>query len=80
MIDLCDLFEEREPRDAEVWTTTIPERLRQATATMAGLGRPLEVKIQAHLSIAWFLGTLLPPKTGVAITLRQLDSRMRAMV
>jgi hypothetical protein len=80
VIDLCDLFEEREPRDAEVWSTTIPERLRQATATIAGLGRPLEVKIQAHLSIAWFLGTLLPPKTGVAFTLRQLDSRMRAMV
>jgi hypothetical protein len=80
VIDLCYLFEEREPRDAEVWTTTIPEWLRQATATMAGLSRPLEVKIQAHLSIAWFLGTLLPPKTGVAFTLRQLDSRMRAMV
>lgn len=80
VIDLCGLFEDREPRDAEVWTTTIPERLRQATAIMAGLGRPLELKIQAHLSIAWFLGTLLPPKTGVAFTLRQLDSRMRAMV
>ena len=79
-IDLCDLFEERQPRDAEVWSTTIPERLRQATATIAGLSRPLELKIQAHLSIAWFLGTLLPPKTGVAFTLRQLDSRMRAMV
>lgn len=80
VMDLCDLFEERQPRTAEVWTTAIPERLRQVSATLAALPRPLELKIQAHLSIAWYLGTLVPPKTGVAFMLRQLDSRMRAMV
>jgi hypothetical protein len=80
VIDLCDLFEDRNPKQAAAWTTTIPERLRAAATTIAALPRPIDLKIQAHLSIAWFLGTLLPPKTGVAFTLRQLDARMREML
>lgn len=80
VIDLCDLFEDRNPKEAAAWTTTIPERLRAAANTIAALPRPIDLKIQAHLSIAWFLGTLLPPKTGVAFTLRQLDARMREML
>ena len=80
VIDLCDLFDDRQPRDATAWSTTIPERLRDAAASIARLPRPIDLKLQAHLSIAWFLGTLLPPKTGVAFSLRQLDARMREMV
>lgn len=80
LIDLCDLFEDRQPKAAAAWSTAIPERLRAAAARIAALPRPIEIKIQAHLSIAWYLGSLLPPKTGVSFSLRQLDARMREMV
>jgi hypothetical protein len=80
VIDLCDLFEDRQPKTATAWSTTIPERLRTAAARIAALPGPIDLKIQAHLSIAWYLGSLLPPKTGVSFMLRQLDARMREMV
>ncbi|MFN9071569.1 MAG: SAVED domain-containing protein [Cyanobacteriota bacterium] len=75
VIDLSDLFicadsKDRRPKDPNVWTQDLPVRLPQAVATIEGLPRPVELAIHAHLSIAWYLGTLLKPNRG-PLLLRQ---------
>jgi hypothetical protein len=75
VIDLSDLFicadsKDRRPKHPNVWTQDLPVRLPQAVATIEGLPRPVELAIHAHLSIAWYLGTLLKPNRG-PLLLRQ---------
>lgn len=70
-LDLTDLFNDREPIHEAVWSREIPERLAQVVPTLASLPQPLVVALQTHLSIAWFLGTKLTAKAGIAVLLRQ---------
>lgn len=76
LIDLTDLFlcadaRDRRPKHADVWSQELPGRLAEAAATIQRLPRPVVLAAQTHLSIAWYLGTLLHPKRGVPILLRQ---------
>ncbi|MFN9425617.1 MAG: SAVED domain-containing protein [Cyanobacteriota bacterium] len=71
LIDLTDLFDDRLPIDNEVWSRAIPERIAAALPAIAELPQPVVLAPQAHLSIAWFLGTLLNPKRGIRVNVRQ---------
>jgi hypothetical protein len=76
LIDLSDLFvcadsKDRRPKHPDVWTRNLPVRLAAAAATIERLLRPVGLAALTHLSIAWYLGSLLPPKRGVAILLCQ---------
>ncbi|MFN9646172.1 MAG: hypothetical protein ACK6BG_13890 [Cyanobacteriota bacterium] len=76
LIDLTDLFicsdsRDRRPKQPEVWTQELPCRLRDAAATIERLPRPVALATHTHLSIAWYLGTLLSPKRGIPLLLRQ---------
>jgi hypothetical protein len=76
IIDLTDLFacttnKDRRPKHADVWTRDLPDRLAEAAAAIERLPRPVELANLTHLSIAWYLGTMLNPKRGVPFLLRQ---------
>jgi hypothetical protein len=76
LIDLSDLFfcadpKDRRPKHPHVWTRDLPGRLAAAVATIERLPRPVGLSPLTHLSIAWYLGTLLDPKRGVPILLGQ---------
>jgi hypothetical protein len=76
LIDLSDLFvcanpKDRRPKHPHVWTRDLPGRLATAAATIERLPRPVGLAPLTHLSIAWYLGTLLNPKRGVPILLCQ---------
>ena len=70
-LDLTDLFIDRDPIHAEVWSREIPPRIAQALPALAILPQPLLLALQTHLSIAWFIGTKLTPKVGISVLLRQ---------
>ncbi|WP_437759376.1 SAVED domain-containing protein [Sorangium sp. So ce1389] len=71
VVDACDLFEGRRPASEDVWTRSIPERLEKALDAVARLEQPIQVALDAHLSVAWYVGRLLDPKAGLRIVLRQ---------
>jgi hypothetical protein len=70
VIDLTDLFTDRAPRDEHAWATA-RMRLEGVLANVAKLAQPVHVALDAHLSVAWFAGTLLDPKSGMRVLLRQ---------
>jgi len=71
VVDLTDLFVEREPISQDVWLALVPERLDAALGRIAALPTPVQLALDTHLSIAWYTGTLLDPKAGVPVVLRQ---------
>ena len=76
LIDLTDLFvcatsRDRRPKHPDVWSRDLRGRLADAAATIERLPRPVGLAPLTHLSIAWYLGTLLDPKRGVPLLLRQ---------
>jgi len=71
VIDLTDLFEGRYAQSPDAWASTIPARLDAALPTVERLHQPVHVALDAHLSIAWYTGHLLGPKSGVRVILRQ---------
>lgn len=71
VVDLTDLFDGREPISADVWSSLLPKRLATAVGRLASLATPVQLAIDAHLSIGWYLGTLLGPKAGIPVRLRQ---------
>jgi hypothetical protein len=79
LIDFTDLFvcansRDRRPKHPDVWTQELPSRLAAAAATIERLPKPVILATLTHLSIAWHLGSLLHPKRGVPILLRQRSS------
>ena len=79
VIDFTDLFvcansRDRRPKHPHVWTQELPSRLAAAAATIECLPKPVILATLTHLSIAWHLGSLLHPKRGVPILLRQRSS------
>jgi hypothetical protein len=71
LVDLTDLFVGRTPVDGAVWTTTIPARLDGTLDEIAALPHPVQLALDTHLSIGWYVGTLLDAKAGIPILLRQ---------
>lgn len=70
-LDLTDLFIDRDPIHAEVWSREIPQRIARVLPALASLPQPLLLALQTHLSIAWFIGTRLTPKVGLSALLLQ---------
>jgi hypothetical protein len=70
-VDLTDLFHGRAPLAEEVWGKDIKQRLDAALTKVETLAPPVQVALDAHLSIAWYAGHLLDPKSGVSVLLRQ---------
>lgn len=71
VVDLTDSFEGRTPTDPDVWGRAVRERLEGALPTVAKLGQPVQLALDAHLSIAWYVGYLLDAKSGIPVRLRQ---------
>jgi hypothetical protein len=71
VVDLTDLFHDRLPIHNEVWSRAIPDRIAAALPAIVELPQPVVLAPQAHLSIAWCLGTLLNPKRGIRVNVRQ---------
>ncbi|MFM7547781.1 MAG: SAVED domain-containing protein [Cyanobacteriota bacterium] len=75
LLDLSDLFRnDRDPIDSSVWSQAIPERIQSHLPRIRSLPQPLHLALQTHLSIAWYLGSLLTPKQGFTIAIRQRGS------
>jgi hypothetical protein len=68
LLDLTDLFHGRDPRHEQVWADVIPQRIAAILPAIKCLPQPLQLSLACHLSIAWYLGTQLNPKRGVAIS------------
>lgn len=71
LVDLTDLFDGRRAIDGGCWAGAIKERLDRAVPAIEQLVRPVQVALDAHLSIAWYVGSLLNAKSGVPVVLRQ---------
>ncbi|MGZ5440298.1 MAG: SAVED domain-containing protein [Thermoanaerobaculia bacterium] len=71
VVDLTDLFAGRDPIDAAVWPTTVPSRLGAALDAISALPQPVQLALDTHLSIGWYVGTLLDAKAGIPSRLRQ---------
>lgn len=68
LLDLTDFFHDRDPLHDQVWAGAIPQRIAAILPAIKGLPQPLQLSFACHLSIAWYLGTQLNPKRGVAIS------------
>ena len=80
LLDLCDLFpNDREPIDTSIWSQAIPERIQSSLPRIRSLPQPLHLALQTHLSIAWYVGSLLTPKQGFTIAIRQRGSTGEAL-
>lgn len=67
LINLTDLFHGRLPLHDQVWSQDIPQRIAAAFSAITQLPKPLQIAFACHLSIAWYLGTQLHPKRGIAV-------------
>ena len=70
-LDLTDLFNGRYPSHEDVWSRDIPQRLAAFLPALADLPQPLVLALQTHLSIGWYLGTLLNPNRGFNVNVSQ---------
>ena len=70
-LDLTDLFNGRYPSHEDVWSLDIPQRVAAFWPALAYLPQPLVLALQTHLSIGWYLGTLLNPKRGFSVNVSQ---------
>jgi hypothetical protein len=71
VVDVTDLFDGRMPLDQTVWAGQVRERLDAVLPHVERLAQPVHVALDAHLSIAWYVGYLLDPKSGIPVLLRQ---------
>lgn len=71
VVDLTDLFAGRDPVSTDTWSRLVPARLEAALGSIADLPSPVQLALDAHLSIGWYTGTLLDPKAGIPVILRQ---------
>ena len=70
-LDLTDLFNGRYPIHEDVWRSDIPQRVAELLSALADLPQALVLALQTHLSIGWYLGTLLNPKRGFNVNVSQ---------
>ena len=71
VVDLTDLFDARRPLNEAVWSGDVRQRIEAATPAVAKLVLPVQVALDTHLSIAWYVGSRLGPKTGIPVVLLQ---------
>lgn len=71
VVDLTDLFTGRWPTSENSWSGEICQRLEICLPSIQMLGQPVYLALDAHLSIAWYVGYLLDSKAGIAVVLRQ---------
>lgn len=71
VVDLTDLFDGRAPVAPDAWTGAIRDRLDASLGAVEALRQPVQVALDAHLSIAWYAGYMLDPKAGIRVLLRQ---------
>jgi hypothetical protein len=71
VVDLTDLFNGRDATSEDVWRTGIRQRVEAVMPAVEKLAQPVHVALDVHLSIAWYAGSLLNPKSGIPVTLRQ---------
>lgn len=71
VVDLTDLFNERRAISDAVWSDDIRQRVEVAMPAIEKLPQPVHVALDAHLSIAWYAGSRLNPKSGIPVVLRQ---------
>ncbi len=71
VVDLTDLFQDRQVLSGASWATEIPMRLQASVARLESLKSPLHIALDTHLSIAWYAGSLLDAKFGKGLLLRQ---------
>ena len=69
--DLTDLFDGRNPVEPTAWSTAIPNRLQDMLDSINELPNPIQLTLDTHLSIGWYVGTLLDAKAGMPVLLRQ---------
>ena len=70
LIDLRDLFDGRAPKSASVWGDDVVQRLLSLPAQLATLPQPVLLAVEAHLSIAFGVGSVFA-KSGVPVRLQQ---------
>lgn len=73
-LNLTDLFDDRHPIHDTVWSHAIPQRVEEVLPALARLPQPLLLALHTHLSIGWYLGTLLTAKSGFSVNVAQRTS------
>jgi hypothetical protein len=68
LLDLSDLFNDRLPISDQVWSHAILQRVSAFLPAITRLQQAVQLAFACHLSIAWYLGTQLNPKRGIAVT------------
>ncbi|MCG8424187.1 MAG: SAVED domain-containing protein [Proteobacteria bacterium] len=71
VVDLTEHFDGRHPKRDQAWGHEIRDALDSLVPQAADLAQPVNVALDAHLSIAWYAGFLLDPKAGIHAVLRQ---------
>jgi len=71
VVDLTDLFDNRWPIVEDYWSRQVGRRLKKAIPKLERLIQPVQVALDVHLSIAWYVGHLLNPKSGISVVLPQ---------
>ncbi len=71
VLNLAPQFKQRFLRDPAKWDRTIFRRLRSFFAEHLEEGRPIELQMAAHLSIAFALGFILDAKSGLDLSFLQ---------
>jgi len=71
VVDLTDLFNGRRAINETVWSDDIPQRIEETMPGIEKLARPVHIALDAHLSIAWYIGSRFNPKSGIPVVLRQ---------
>lgn len=80
VVDLTELFNGRYAKSDDVWSTSIRDRVEAAMPEVEKLPQPVQVALDAHLSIAWYAGTRLNPKSGISVALRQRTKGMPVQI
>jgi hypothetical protein len=71
VVDLTDLFDNRWPIIEDTWRGEVSFRLKNALPNLEKLIQPVQVALDVHLSIAWYVGRLLNSKSGISVLLPQ---------
>lgn len=73
-LDLTGLFKDRFPRNKNVWKKEIPQRINSFVQSnqLQSLAQPLHLFFDCHLSIAFFVGSLMSPKFRISIVPAQI--------
>lgn len=68
-IDLCEYFNGRYIKSKKDWNITIPNILKDflSQKSLSSLNKPIEIRINSHMSIAFVAGYFLDSKSGIDV-------------